>query len=224
MNTTLTVTTAINIIMQQFEKLSKDKKEEVLAALQAQYRKDNNKKMEVPPEVIHEIYWDRDKILDYVKNKLFQIREYKSTDPLWFLDWNEVSITLPPIWEFKWLDINCFEWKTWISIQFFRENKNLVERSYSIEEITEILKKINEFFEELWVKNVGDIRVVEDEKSYDRVVCWEGTITLRTIWLTGGCLLKDMVEGQSTAYWGKIIEKVSWNNNNANFVLLKLWI
>jgi len=174
----------------------------------------------LPENVIQELRWDRDKILNYIRNNLFERKKFNENV-------DEVRITLPEIWMFERLELKFFEWNSWLSAMDFRKDKRKVENSYSINEIVKIVKKINEFMNELWVnQDFHIIDNIDNPKERNKVIFWPWVVTLADIGLGDWYLLSDIVEYKGEKRTAALVSneiRASANLSDGYVVLLKAW-
>ena len=139
--------------------LSPDQKDQLLEIL----LQENKEKKKNYWEPIPELVWNFDKVLEFINDKCVKSQEIYL---VW--KWFMYTIELPAVWEFEWFKFKCFK-SEWVN-NFDGYNKDLNGSSmwYSMEEIWEILQKINEFLMAYWVWN-GNINDFSEElKSWAR--------------------------------------------------------
>lgn len=141
---------------------------------------------------------------------------------LFWVKWRFVHLELPPVWNFKWFKFNCFisKWES-LTPGEFRSNPNFEKRSYSTEEIAQLLKAINEYMKAYLVETDWDIDYNNGLKDWDyehwkkKSKVWLDLVNY--IWLTD-CIywLKDY---EIDKFWNK--KYIWWNcydkNNSCYF-------
>jgi hypothetical protein len=141
---------------------------------------------------------------------------------LFWVKWRFVHLELPEVWNFKWFKFNCFisKWEP-LKPGEFKANPNFENQSYSVEEIANLLKAINEYMKAYWVETDWDIDYINGLKNRDyengkkKSKAWLDLANY--IWLTD-CIyrLKDYEEDK---YWKK--KYIWWNcydkNNSCYF-------
>ena len=109
----------------------------------------------------------------------------------------------------------------------FRKDKRKVENSYSINEIVKIVKKINEFMNELWVnQDFHIIDNIDNPKERNKVIFWPWVVTLADIGLGDWYLLSDIVEYKGEKRTAALVSneiRASANLSDGYVVLLKAW-
>ena len=99
----------------------------------------------LPNDIIESISWDYQKIWVYTKKNCVKFEE---TEFLWH-KWRRVSINLPAVWKFEWFKFDYFESYHEIKKEEFEKNPDFEKKSYSMNEVAQLLKAINEYMTEL---------------------------------------------------------------------------
>lgn len=100
-------------------------------------------------------------LLENLKKNYITVEE--DVEVLWFR-WRKIHVYLPAIWKFKWFKFDYFAWdeKDDKSHRYncteydFERNSELIEKSYSYEEIDRLYTAIREYFSEFEIKIDND--------------------------------------------------------------------
>ena len=132
--------------------LSNEKKDELLRMLKKDQIERN----------YNSLYWKMDTILKDLKENHIETKENQN---MLGFDWKLVHIDLPSVWDFKWFNFDYFKpdsrvWENW---DFESDSDNLEDKSFSIQEISELLNSFKEYLKELGVEINGKNEVnIED--------------------------------------------------------------
>jgi len=121
--------------------LSTKQKDELLALLS--YKKEQNKKNYWEP--ISELVWDFDKVLKYICDNCVKKRSFEK----FWENWTLILVKLPAVWTFEWFEFSCFIPNRYFEYRKYKDTYDSI--SYSMEEICNLLEKINEFLCVYWV-------------------------------------------------------------------------
>ena len=166
--------------------LSPDQKDQLLEIL----LQENKEKKKNYWEPIPELVWNFDKVLEFINDKCVKSQEIYL---VW--KWFMYTIELPAVWEFEWFKFKCFK-SEWVN-NFDGYNKDLNGSSmwYSMEEIWEILQKINEFLMAYWVwdKDITDFS--------DLLKSWVRGVNIFWAWKVLGKILVNSTTTSCWTYW-----------------------
>ena len=97
---------------------------------------------------------NEDEVLENLKKHIIV---EKDKEFLWYT-WTEVHIDLPAVWKFKWFNFNFFLSKSpRINQTQLEEDVELEKKLCSLNEISSVLKAINQYLKEYWVETDWDI-------------------------------------------------------------------
>ena len=171
----------INSIIEQWKTLSENEQSKLLAMLQQKNF----------TEQINNLKWDKDKIIDYLKTKCFEKKEWVTE--YWEV-WTHYYLTLPTA---NWSEYKKIEWftsKRRVTKKEYEKNETWKSNSSTVEEIsTKILWNIHNFLWELGVSE--DVNMNFAKELFQRDYC--------DTWLS----LKE-VTGLIDSYW---LKDTSWN-------------
>ena len=160
-------------------------KEEAYRAAQIDYR------WEVEEEIdLEKIYWDEEKILDNLKQKVV-VEE--NVDYMWY-KWNKVHITLPEVeWKFGWFKFEYFVSDEEVVKKDFESNPELEKKSYSMKEVWGLLWAMNTYMQAMGVETDWNMDYENDLQHFDQnnVGCWAWDCLKQIAWLDRWYWLKD---------------------------------
>lgn len=159
---------------------------------------------------IKELYWNKEKILKNLKENYVNVE--KNVEMMWY-KWKKVHINLPKVWKFKWFTFDYFVSDVLVCKDDFESNPELEEKSYSMKEVWNLLKAINNYMNAMGVEIDRDVDYENDLKgweaytkmgkwSYHKSVAWDCFNNIA--WLDGWYWLKDKNvawEQGSRAHW-----------------------
>ena len=158
--------------------------------------------------------WNTDAILDDLKENYIKIEEDKEI--MWY-EWKIVHIDLPAIWDFEWFKFDYFVSYKSVAQEDFEKKFELKKKSYSVEDVSELLQAMNSYMKELQGKNDWDM-------DYENKLRYLRTNTRRcNVW---DCL--KYITGLDRLYWLRDMD-VAWDtdmcagwtchDDNCHFVL-----
>ena len=159
---------------------------------------------EFSQEKKEKLYWNREAIIKDLKENYLKEDD---AEMMWY-KWKEVHFSLPAVWNFEWFKLDYFVSNEPLYKRDFESNPELEKKSKSMKQIWEILKAMNRYMAELWVKT-------DDDTDYEKDL---------QIWIKGGksrCkawdCLKD-IPGLDKWYWtsdkgvdGREDSRIRWN-------------
>lgn len=133
------------------EWLSDEKRDELLEMLK-QDKKEREK------STLDSLRWDKDAILNNLKENYVKIEENVDMTPF-LCKWKKIHIELPKIWDFEGLKLNLFVSK-WYEKKSDFEHRRAESMSYSAKELTdEVLIPLKRYMRELWIEiDTWDVR------------------------------------------------------------------
>ena len=143
------------------EWLSDSQKDEMFKLLV----KDKEKRWELKEELV----WFEEGVLNDLKKNHIKIEE--NAEMMWY-KWRKIHIDLPAAWDFKWFKFDCFVSDNDIYNETFEEDPKLIDRSYTTEDISDLVKAFNRYMHAYWLDMRG--KYADDFK--------------KTFWYTGCCL------------------------------------
>jgi len=159
-----------------------------------------------------ELYWNKDAILKDLKEN--HVTVYENQEMMWY-KWKIVEINLPWAWE----DYNPF--KYFVSYKLvrkdtFESNPELEKNSYSMEEVWNLLKAINNYMKAMGVEIDTDVDYENDLKTWEhytkkgklnnhKSVAWDCFNDIA--WLNDWYWLKDKDVAWSVG------SRAHWHNN-----------
>lgn len=161
-----------NSIMEQRNKLSDEEQSKLLAILQ------QNKKINIWKEKpkwdtatqedlkedkwLESLRWDRDGILNYLKENPKYIKIEKNAEVMWH-KWKKVHINLPKVWNFEWFKFDYFVSDDRVSKRDFEAKPELKKKSYSMNDVSNLLTAMNGFMAALGCETDWDTKYKNDE-------------------------------------------------------------
>ena len=88
---------------------------------------------------------DKQEIIKNLEKNHINIEE--NVEMMWY-KWKNFHIELPAVWKFKWFKFDCFVSDEPVSKRDFKENSELGEQSYSLEDIEKLWSSLNEYLKE----------------------------------------------------------------------------
>ena len=147
---------------------------------------------------VESLYWNKEAILNELKEKHVDIEE--NVEMLWY-KWKKVHINLPKVWNFKWFKFDYFVSESSVRKNELEKKPELVEKSYSMKEVWELLQAMDEYMKEQGVEMCS---VVNRENYYKYWIKGEFKFG---VW---DCL--KMLTWLNKKYW--LIDKnVAWQNS-----------
>ncbi len=183
-----------------------EEKEQAHKAAQIDYRWKVEEETKVK-DTKEELYWDKEKILKNLKQKVVVD---KNTNYMWYT-WKKVHITLPEVeWKFDWFKFEYFISNKTVYKKDFESNPELENKSYSPEEVWNLLKAMNKYMQAMGVETDWDMDYEKDLKYRKVYNTWcDSWDCLKDIaWLDYLLWLK-----QKNVNW-KINSRVYWDTRN----------
>ena len=127
---------------------------------------------ELSQEKKEKLYWNREAIIkdlkeNYLKEKDTIMMRYR---------WKEVHLSLPAVWNFEWFKLDYFVSDKAVRKYEFVLYPELEKKLKSMKQIWEILKAVNRYMAELWVKTDWDMDYENDMQYWktenDRCQAW----------------------------------------------------
>lgn len=162
------------------EWLSVKQKDEMLSMLM----KDKEERGGLKEELI----WFKEPLLSYLQKNYVKVK--RNVEMMWY-KWDKVCINLPAAWEFKWYKFECFISRNRLNEEDFRNNGELIDKSYSMNDIVELLKALNEYMHAYWIDT--DDKAVDFENGLLNLRKHDTWRCLKKIlwWFNKRCWLKD---------------------------------
>jgi hypothetical protein len=112
-----------------------------------------------------ELYWDKDKILENLKQKVV-VEE--NVNYMWY-KWKKVHITLPEVeWKFEWFKFEYFVSDETVYKKYFESKPELVDKSYSMKDVWKLLKAMNRYMQAMGIDTDWDIDYENDLKYWKK--------------------------------------------------------
>ena len=134
-----------------------DKQELALSTTLKQDKKYNGKE---------HLIWDTDAILKDLKENHVTIED--NAEVMWYR-WKNVHIELPAVWDFEWFKFDYFVSDDRVYKYIFRNDPELEKKSYSMSDISKLLKAINSYMSELQGKSDKDMDYENDLKMWENL-------------------------------------------------------
>lgn len=197
----------------RLEGLTPEQKDELLKILE----QDKQKREESNSACLYREAKFKD-LEDYEKTIIEDLKDNhvkveKNKKMLWY-KWDIVHIDLPPIWNFGWFKFNYFISNEDIRKKSFEKNPEFEEKSYSMEEIWNLLKAFNEYMEECGIDTDDFIdyerRLKNRETRRNKCIAWD---LLRLI-MVGADWYNWLKEKD---VWGKDGSRAIWDFNSTDW-------
>ena len=178
------------------EWLSVEQKNELLKILM----KEKEERWEIKEELI----WFEAGVLNDIRKNYVTIDE--DVEMMWY-KWRRVHIDLPKVWNVNWFKFDCFILDMECPAEHLDEVPELIDKSYSREEITGLLRALNMYMHAYWVKMWGKYRYVSDFEN-----CF---------WYAGHCL-KEILNFTQDDYYVKDVDEeghhIQWSVSDGWFI------
>lgn len=161
-------------------------------------------------------YWNIDVIMkDLEKNHI------KWSDcEIWWYEWRIISLDLPPVWDkFKWFKFQCFRSYGMISKNDFEKNKNIMDMSYTMEELSDLFRAMNKYMKANWIYT-DEYMDYEHElwEHSNKEECRAWGYIRYLLWLTN-----DWIWLKNTKKRRGSVERVLWNVHCGNCAFYSSW-
>ena len=154
-------------------------------------------------EIKEELIWFEAGVLNDIRKNHMTIDE--DAEMLWH-KWRKVHIDLPKVGDVKWFKFDCFFLDKYCDDDYLDKVPELIDNSYSSEEISDLLRALNRYMQAYWVKMWGKYRYVLDFEN-----CF---------WYAGDCL-NEILNFKSDDYYVKDVDEeghhIHWNFQNGWF-------
>lgn len=122
-------------------------------------------------EISETLFWNKEAILKDLKEHHVKIEE--NAEMMWF-KWKKIRLELPAVWNFEGFKFDCFvsdesiEKKSIEKKFFLKKESKLEEKSYSMQEIWELLEAINTYMKELWIDSDENMDYKNDLQTREK--------------------------------------------------------
>ena len=140
---------------------------------------------------LESLRWKKDEILNALRTNEKYVKKERA-EVMWH-EWEKVHINLPEVWKFKWFKFEYFVSDGEVTRKNFEANPELVKRSYSMKDVWELLKAMNEFMAALGCETDWDMNY-ENELKYwktDTIGCYAWECLKDITWLNSLYWLSD---------------------------------
>lgn len=177
-----------------------------------------------------ELYWDKEKILENLKEKCVKVEE--NVEYMWH-KWKKVHIDLPEIeWKFGWFKFECFVSNESVLKRDFESNPELEKKSYSMGDVWGLLWAMNKYMQAMWVETDWDMNYENDLKIWktDNYRCDAWDCLKQITWLDFWYWLRDKnvdSKKNSRSVWNCNFDYCDFirsdNDNNSAYLFLRLF-
>ena len=130
--------------------------------------------------------------------------------------WKRIYIELPAVWSFEWFKFSWFIPNESIKISDLWQHWELIEKSYSVKEVYELLHAITMYMRELWI-------------SIDDRIDFDGYSSYRDVFRFESWNILKSIAGTSDQYYlrdsdSSLIDSCAmWINYGGNSLFSKYW-
>ena len=165
-------------------------------------KKDREREAKEKREKIEKIYWNKDAILDDLKENHIKVEE---AEMMWY-KWKIVEITLPEVWNFKRYSFKYFVSDDRIRKDEFESDPKLGNKSYEMEDVWGLLKAMNEYMKAMWVETDWNIDYENNLKF------WEIWKKACKAW---DCLKECLIDKAELDSWYRLMDTdVGWRKGS----------
>ena len=104
-------------------------------------------------ELSETLFWNPEAVLNDLKEH--HVKNEENAEMMWH-KWKKVHINLPAVGNFEWFKFDFFISKDSLSKEDFENNPEFQNKSFSMNEICNLLYAMNNYLYELWIPYDGD--------------------------------------------------------------------
>ena len=140
---------------------------------------------------LESLRWKKDEILNALRTNEKYVKKERA-EVMWH-EWEKVHINLPEVWKFKWFKFEYFVSDGEVTRKDFEANPELRKRSYSMKDVWELLKAMNEFMAALGCETDWDMNYENELKYWETVTygCYAWDCLKDITWLNSLYWLSD---------------------------------
>jgi hypothetical protein len=139
-----------------------------------------------------ELFWNRNAILSDLDENHVTVEE--DVEMMWY-KWEKVHIDLPAVWNFEWFKFDYFVSYDCVTKKDFEKEPELENKSYSTNDVWNLLKAMNKYMAELGCKTdywqMDYENVLKYWEKYNTWCCKAWDCLQRITWLKRTCWLSD---------------------------------
>lgn len=120
---------------------------------------------------LESLRWNKEEILKSLKENPEYVKIEENAEVMWHT-WKKVHINLPKVWNFEWFKFDYFVSYNSVEKKDFEKNPKLEKKSYSMNDVSNLLKAINRFMAALgcetdWIMKYWETKTI----TYDVWYC-----------------------------------------------------
>ena len=167
---------------------------------------------------LEDLKWDKDGILNALKENPKYIKIEENAEVMWY-NWKKVHINLPKVWKFEWYKFDYFVSDFSLTKKNFEKNHELEKKSYSMNDVSNLLKAMNEFMAALECKTDWDMKYESELRYWERDTwrCYAWEYLKAITWLNSWYWLSDKEEWRYHVLWILTMIECYFYPNDINY-------